>query len=105
MSKKSCTFAAHFPNCEMNMQDQQLDHMIETMQAQIRQDEAVAQSMLASAARSREMLSIIEQLRDENQKLREEKQVINNTIHVGHDYIQEQYINTTPLLPHEQDNE
>jgi hypothetical protein len=87
------------------MKDQQLDHIIETMHAQIQQDEAVAKSMLASAARSREMLGIIEQLRDENQKLKEEKKVVNNTYNIGHDYIQEQLINPTPLRPYEQDNE
>ena len=87
------------------MKDQQLDHIIETMHAQIQQDEAVAKSMLASAARSREMLGIIEQLRDENQKLKEEKKVVNNTYNIGHDYIQEQHINPIPLRPYEQDNE
>ena len=85
------------------MKDQQLDHIIETMQAQVQQDEAVAKSLLASAARSREMLGIIEQLRDENQKLREQKMVVNKTYNIGHDYIQTQHI-TTPLHPYDQDN-
>lgn len=84
--------------------DQQLDHIIEAMQAQVQQDEALAKTMLANAARSREMLGIIEQLRDENQKLKEEK-VVNNTYHIGHDFIQAQHINTTPLHPYEQDNQ
>ena len=78
------------------MKDQQLDHMIDTMKAQVRQDEAVAQSLLASAARSREMLDVIEKLREENQKLKEEKQVVYNTYNIAHDYIQQQIgINTT----------
>jgi len=85
------------------MKDHQLDHIIATMEAQVQQDEAVAKSLLASAARSREMLGIIEQLREENQKLKEEKTVVNNTYHIEHDYIQEQHINTIPLFQNEQD--
>ena len=87
------------------MKNQQLDHIIATMEAQVQQDEAVAKALLASAARSREMLDIIGQLKEENQKLKEEKKVVNNTYHISHDYIQEQHISTIPLYQNEQGNE
>lgn len=62
------------------MKNQQLDHIIASLKAQVQQDEAVAKSLLASAARSREMLDIIEKLRKENEKLKEMKKVINNEL-------------------------
>ena len=74
------------------MKDKQLDHIIDAIKAQVQQDEAVAKSLLASAARSKEMLTIIDHLREENEKLREEKQVVNNTYNIGRDYIQKQHI-------------
>lgn len=86
------------------MKNQQLDHIIASLKAQVQQDEAVAKSLLASAARSREMLDIIEKLRKENEKLKEMKKVINNTFNIGRDYIQEQRIQTIPLYQDEQNN-
>ena len=102
---KICSnFAVQFRLHKKAMKNQQLDHIIASLKAQVQQDEAVAKSLLASAARSREMLDIIEKLRKENEKLKEMKKVINNTFNIGRDYIQEQRIQTIPLYQDEQNN-
>ncbi len=82
------------------MTSEQLDHKIEAMKAQVQQDETLARLLLANAAQSREMLDVVEEMRKEIQQLKEEKMVVNTTINVGRDYIQEQNINT---LPHNKD--
>ena len=82
------------------MTSEQLDHKIEAMKAQVQQDETLARLLLANAAQSREMLDVMEEMRKEIQQLKEEKMVVNTTINVGRDYIQEQNINT---LPHNKD--
>ena len=82
------------------MTSEQLDHKIEAMKAQVQQDETLARLLLANAAQSREMLDVVEEMRKEIQQLKEEKMVVNTTINVGRDYIQEQNINT---LQHNKD--
>ncbi|MBR6508408.1 MAG: hypothetical protein IKT19_02665 [Paludibacteraceae bacterium] len=73
------------------MDAQELNHIIQRTAAQADQDEALAKSLLANAAQKRELLGVIEQLRDENIKLKEEQrtvQITNNIENLNGTYIE-----------------
>ena len=77
--------------------------MIERFSAQAAHDEALAKVLMANAAEKREMVDAIKQMHEEIEELKA-NQTVHNTYNIGHDYIQNQQINTQPLHPHEQDD-
>ena len=84
------------------MNDEQLQHIIDQTRTSIDRDEAVGKQALACAAEKRTLLSALEMLMEENQRLRESKKVVVNQYQIERDFVQKQIINT---LPYERDNE
>ena len=85
------------------MKREELNHKIERFSAQAAHDEALAKVLMASAAEKREMVDMMKSMQEEIEELKA-NQTVQNTFNIGHDYIQNQQINTQPLHPHEQNN-
>ena len=63
----------------MNKQD--IDHRIEQFSAQADRDEALARVLLGNAAEKREMVETMKQMREENERLREQQ--LNVKVEIG----------------------
>ena len=74
--------------------------MIERFSAQAAHDEALAKVIMADAAGRREMIDVMIQMQGEIEELKA-NQAVHNTYNIGHDYIENQQINTQPLHPNE----
>lgn len=61
------------------MNEEQLNHMIEQMQARISHDEAMAAVLQSHAAQDKQMLDLIMSQQKEIQRLKEQQQVTNVT--------------------------
>lgn len=73
------------------MKDNNLDHIIATLRAQVEQDEAMARVLYSHAARATELLDVIAQLQEENEMLREQQHVTHITNYIDNfngDYIE-----------------
>ncbi len=66
-------------NPKMTMNKEQLDHIIEQMQARISHDEAMAALLQSHAAQDKQMLDLIQSQQAEIQRLKEQQQVMNVT--------------------------
>lgn len=81
------------------MTDEQLEQIKTQTQLGIERDEAEAKQRLAAAAEKRSLLNTIEELQEENRKLKQQQnlQVTNNYL-VGRDYIANQTITNATKL-------
>lgn len=87
----------------VTMKREELNHKIERFSAQAAQEEALAKVLMSSAHDKREMVDIIKSMQERIDEL-SANQTVHNTYNIGHDYIENQQINTQPLRPNEQSN-